>query len=162
MKTRKITQLTMLLAMSILINIIEPAYFISGIPGVKFGVANSIGLIALYIFGQKEMWNVNLLRVVLASILRGIIFGIGFWMSLAGIILSTLFTSIAYKLNKFSPIGISVGSAYFHTIGQIAALIFLTKNIMMIYWLPVPLFVSIIAGYLTGLISNIVIKRFNK
>lgn len=162
MKIKKITQLTMLLAMSILINIIEPAYFVSGIPGVKFGVANSIGLIALYMFGHKEMWNINFLRVILASILRGIIFGIGFWMSLSGIILSTLFSSIAYKINKLSPIGISIGSAYFHTIGQIVALVFLTKNIMMIYWLPVPLFVSLIAGYLTGFISNIVIKRFKR
>jgi heptaprenyl diphosphate synthase len=155
---RRLTLMTMLLAMSILLHMVEPALPIP-VPGVKLGLANIIGLIALFLFGIKEMITINVMRVVMASLLRGILFGTGFWLSLSGVLLSTLMTILLYKQNKLSKIGLSVASGAFHGIGQIGALILINNTVMMIYWLPMLWFSSVPTGYVTGTLSVQVLKR---
>lgn len=155
---RRLTLMTMLLAMSILLHMVEPALPIP-VPGVKLGLANVIGLIALFLFGVKEMITINVMRVVMASLLRGILFGTGFWLSLSGVLLSTLVTILLYKQNKLSKIGLSVASGAFHGIGQIGALILINNTVMMIYWLPMLWFSSVPTGYVTGTLSVQVLKR---
>ena len=63
------TLVTMLLAISVFIHMIEPAVPL-GIPGVKFGLANTIGLITLELFDAKTMLRVNLMRVLISTLLR--------------------------------------------------------------------------------------------
>jgi heptaprenyl diphosphate synthase len=155
---RSLTLMTMLLAMSILLHMVEPALPIP-VPGVKLGLANIVGLIALFLFGIKEMITINVMRVVMASLLRGILFGTGFWLSLSGVLLSTLVTILLYKQNKLSKIGLSVASGAFHGIGQIGALILINNTVMMIYWLPMLWFSSVPTGYVTGTLSVQVLKR---
>lgn len=155
---RRLTLMTMLLAMSILLHMVEPALPIP-VPGVKLGLANIVGLITLFLFGVKEMVTVNVMRVVMASLLRGILFGTGFWLSLSGVLLSTLVTILLYKQNKLSKIGLSVASGAFHGIGQIGALILINNTVMMIYWLPMLWFSSVPTGYVTGTLSVQVLKR---
>ena len=155
---RRLTLMTMLLAMSILLHMVEPALPIP-VPGVKLGLANIVGLITLFLFGVKEMVTVNVMRVVMASLLRGILFGTGFWLSLSGVLLSTLVTIVLYKQNKLSKIGLSVASGAFHGIGQIGALILINNTVMMIYWLPMLWFSSVPTGYVTGTLSVQVLKR---
>lgn len=155
---RRLTLMTMLLAMSILLHMVEPALPIP-VPGVKLGLANIVGLITLFLFGVKEMITVNVMRVVMASLLRGILFGTGFWLSLSGVMLSTLVTILLYKQNKLSKIGLSVASGAFHGIGQIGALILINNTVMMIYWLPMLWFSSVPTGYVTGTLSVQVLKR---
>lgn len=155
---RRLTLMTMLLAMSILLHMVEPALPIP-VPGVKLGLANVVGLIALFLFGVKEMITINVMRVVMASLLRGILFGTGFWLSLSGVMLSTLVTILLYKQNKLSKIGLSVASGAFHGIGQIGALILINNTVMMIYWLPMLWFSSVPTGYVTGTLSVQVLKR---
>lgn len=155
---RRMTLMTMLLAMSILLHMVEPALPIP-VPGVKLGLANIVGLITLFLFGVKEMVTVNVMRVVMASLLRGILFGTGFWLSLSGVMLSTIVTILLYKQNKLSKIGLSVASGAFHGIGQIGALILINNTVMMIYWLPMLWFSSVPTGYVTGTLSVQVLKR---
>jgi len=155
---RRLTLMTMLLAMSILLHMVEPALPIP-VPGVKLGLANIVGLITLFLFGVKEMVTVNVMRVVMASLLRGILFGTGFWLSLSGVMLSTIVTILLYKQNKLSKIGLSVASGAFHGIGQIGALILINNTVMMIYWLPMLWFSSVPTGYVTGTLSVQVLKR---
>jgi heptaprenyl diphosphate synthase len=95
----------------------------------------------------------------MASLLRGILFGTGFWLSLSGVLLSTLVTILLYKQNKLSKIGLSVASGAFHGIGQIGALILINNTVMMIYWLPMLWFSSVPTGYVTGTLSVQVLKR---
>lgn len=158
-RTSQLTLLTMLVAMAILLHSIEPAVPI-GIPGVKFGLANAIALIAYYIFDTKKMLQLNLMRVLISSIIRGIFPGIGFWLSFSGVLLSSLAMIIFRRITKMSPIGISVASALFHNVGQIMALMFINKTLGMIYWLPFMLFTAIPTGLITGYISLLVLKRF--
>ena len=155
------TLVTMLLAISVFIHMIEPAVPL-GIPGVKFGLANTIGLITLELFDAKTMLRVNLMRVLISTLLRGIIFGIGFWLSLFGVILSSLAVILFSKTTKLSPIGLSVASATFHNIGQILELILINKIWAMIYYLPFLLITGIPTGILTGYIVMLVLSRLKK
>ena len=156
--TRRLTLITMLLAMSIMLHMIEPSLPIP-VPGVKLGLANVLGLVALVLFGVKEMIILNFMRVLIASLLKGIIFGTGFWLSLTGVILSTIVSIFFYKQDKLSIVGISMASAAFHGLGQILALIFINQTVYMIYWLPVLWFSSIPTGLLTGFLAIEILKR---
>ncbi len=160
-KVMNMTLVTMLLAISVFIHMIEPAVPL-GIPGVKFGLANTIGLITLELFDAKTMLRVNLMRVLISTLLRGIIFGVGFWLSLFGVILSSLAVILFSKTTKLSPIGLSVASATFHNIGQILALILINKIWAMIYYLPFLLITGIPTGILTGYIVMLVLSRLKK
>jgi len=159
--TRRLTLVTMLLAMSILLHMLEPSLPIA-IPGVKLGLANILGLVALYLFGAKQMLMLNFMRVLIASLLRGILFGTGFWLSLTGVALSSLISIVLVKRNKLSPIGVSVGSSAFHGLGQILALMLINQTAMMIYWLPLLWFSAVPTGLVTGALTVEVLKRLRK
>ena len=77
-QVRKITRLAMLLALGVLLNYTEavllPTAFIS--PGVKLGLANTVGLIVLYLYDDKTYMFYGLMRVMMTSLFTG--FGFNF------------------------------------------------------------------------------------
>lgn len=159
-KTQRMTVLTMLLGMALIVNMIEPVFAI-GLPGVKLGLANVLGLIALYFFGVREMFIVNIMRVLIVSLLRGtFLVGTGFWLALIGTLLSCIAVTFFHRFTKMSPIGISTASATFHNIGQIAVIIVITNMPLMITWLPVMLMTGIPTGVLTGYLVKSINQRF--
>lgn len=154
------TTITMLLAMSILLHMIESMIPIPiPVPGVKLGFANIIGLITYYLFGFKIMFTMNIMRVLLASLMRGILFGTPFWLSLGGVILSSLMMTMFAKTTKMSTLGVSVASATFHCIGQILVAMIIIKTVFMMFYLPVLLFLSVPTGIFTGMIAKQVLSR---
>lgn len=155
---KKLMIITMLMAMSIVFHIVEPVLPIP-VPGVKLGLANIIGLIALFMFGVKTMFAVNVSRVMIASLLRGILFGTGFWVSLSGVVLSTAVVALLFKSNKFSIVGLSIAAAAFHNMGQIFMIMFIYASVFMIYWMPPLIWLSIPAGLLTGTLAAGVLSR---
>ena len=97
-RTQRMTTITMLTAVSILFHMIESMIPVPvPVPGFKLGLANIVGLIAYYLFDARVMLSVNIMRVVLASLLRGMLFGTGFWLSMCGVLLSTLACILARK-----------------------------------------------------------------
>ena len=157
-RTKRLTILAMLVTMSILLQIIEPVFPLP-VPGVKLGLANIMGLITLYMFSHKEMIGVNILRVVLASMLRGIIFKTAFWLSLSGVLLSTFAVIVLRKVTPMSIVGLSVASSAFHCLGQIIGVMFIYQTVYMVSYLPIMWIMSIPAGIFTGMISVQVLKR---
>lgn len=156
--TRTFTLLTMLSAIAIIINIIE-SYFIPPLQfGIRFGLANTISLIAIYYLGYKEMLMVNFMRLVVANILKGLIFSTAFWVGGLGIVLSTITLIIFYFL-KSSIIFSSVFSALAHSFGQMIVIIFLYNNVNIGSLLPVLVATSVISGILTGIIASNAINR---
>lgn len=157
-KTQRLTVLTMLLAMAIVVNMIEPIIPI-GLPGVKLGLANVLGLLAFYFFGAKEMFVVNLLRVVTASLLRATFLGTGFWLAFVGALFSSLMIIVFDALTPMSEVGISCVSATFHNIGQILVIILITSQVVMITYLPIMLLLGIPTGIVTGYLVKSVNHR---
>ena len=63
--TKKIVRLALFLALGVVLNIIESMLpILIPIPGVKLGIANTIGLIVLYYYGPKEYTLIGFLRVL--------------------------------------------------------------------------------------------------
>lgn len=157
-KVKNMMIITMLMAMSIVFHLIEPVLPIP-VPGVKLGLANILGLIALKLFGVKTMYAVNLSRVLIASLLRGILFGTGFWVSLSGVLLSSTFVMLLHRTSKFSVLGLSIAAAAFHNVGQVLMIMFIYSSIFMIYWMPPLIWLSIPTGLLTGILAIGALQR---
>ena len=159
MDTKKIINISMLLAISVVLSIIESfiPIFSGIIVGVKLGLANIIIIYALYKYGFKDALYITILRVILVGILRTGILSITFMFSITGAILSIIMMSL-FKLTKLSIAGVSIIGSISHVIGQtiIASIIL---NINIVYYLPYLLIFSCITGFIIGLISKEIIKE---
>lgn len=158
MDIKKCARLSMFTSLAIILNIIESFIPFFNIPGIKIGLANTVVVTALYLYGTKEAFYVSILRVVVVGILRTGIFSITFLFSLSGAVLSMIVMSLLKKTNLFSMIGISIVGSVFHSIGQIIMAFFILKNASVFYYLPVMLVLSIITGVVIGMISKEIVK----
>lgn len=161
-KTKRMTTITMLIAISILFHMVESMIPVPvPIPGFKLGLANIVGLIALYLFDGKVMLEVNILRVILASLLRGMLFGTSFWLSLCGVLFSSFITILAYRKSPLSIYGVSVAGSVFHSVGQVIAVTFIYQQFFMQAILPILMILAIPTGLSMALISKQVLKRIH-
>ena len=71
MEMKKYTRLSMLLALSVVLNIVENMIplFNGNVPGIKLGMANIVILFVLYMYGFKDALFLSIVRVFLVSIL---------------------------------------------------------------------------------------------
>lgn len=162
-RTLKMMQLTMLLAMSIILHFIDQSIQLPvAVPGIKLGLANIMGIMALYMFGYKEMIVINVLRVLLSGLLRGTIFSIGFWISLGGVVLSTVAVMLVYHLFKSSMILLSVISSIAHCIGQLLVVAYFYQTINMFWNLPLMLVFGVPTGVLTGFVAQEAYQRIRR
>lgn len=153
---KKEIRIAMLLAFSIVLNILESFIPIFNIPGIRIGLANIPILVTLYIYGFKDAIYVSILRVFVVGILRTGLFSTTFWFSLFGSIFSIISMILIKKLN-LSIIGVSIFGSFMHNIGQlIAAFIFINTN--MLYYLPFLTILCIITGVFIGIISKETIR----
>lgn len=157
MSVKRVCVLAMMLAIAIVLNILES--FLPMIPGVKLGLANIIILIMLYEMKPTEALLVDLLRILLASLLRGNLLSPTFFMALSGGIISFLTMFLFTKIKCFSPIGVSVIGAVSHTAGQIVVAILLLHTTKVVYYLPFIALLSIVTGVLNGILVKVYLKR---
>ncbi len=156
---KKFTRLTMLLALSVVLNIIESFIPIfSSIPGLKLGLANIIILVVLYLYSFKDALYISLLRIILVGILRTGLFSTTFFFSLGGAILSLVSMYLVRK-TKLSIIGVSVVGSIFHSAGQVLVAIIFLKNTYILYYVPWLLLFSIPTGIVVGLTSKIILNN---
>jgi heptaprenyl diphosphate synthase len=162
METKKITQLAMLLALAIVLNIIENIIpvFSGFIPGAKIGIANIIILFVLYAYSFKDALYVSILRVFLVGILLTGIFSPTFFFSASGAILSVTAMYLVKEYTKLSIIGVSIVGAIFHSIGQILVAIIILNTNSVIYYLPWLLLFSLPSGIFVGIIAKNMLNRF--
>ena len=157
-KTKRFSYLAIMSALAIVINIIENLFIPPFSFGIRFGLANIISLVTLKKTGIKDMLIVVLLRLTLGNLIKGTIFGIPFWISSLGIVLSTIIIIILDKLNA-SILFTSMMSSIFHTLGQVLVVCFIYSNVNIIVLLPVLIISSLATGVLTGIITKEVLKR---
>ena len=162
MELKKYTRLSLLIALSVVLSLIESVIpiFNGFIPGLKLGLANTIILFVLYKYTLKDCLYVSLIRVFIVGILRTGIFSVNFFFSLVGALTSIAMMYIFKKITKLSIIGISIIGSIFHSIGQIIVALIFVRNINMLYYLPWLLLFSIPTGIITGIISKELIKCF--
>ena len=104
------------------------------------------------------MTTINIMRVVLANLITGTIFGTKFFIALGGIVLSSIALIILKKL-KCSIVFSSIISALAHMIGQILVVSFIYGTLNMFLAFPLYIVSAVGTGVLTGIIANEVLKR---
>ena len=161
---KKFTRLSMLLALSVALNVIETSLplFNGYIPGLKLGLANIVTLFIIYQFILKDAFYVGILRVFLVGILRTGLFSTTFFFSLSGVIFSIICMYLAKNFLKLSIVGVSIVGSIAHSTGQVLTSILLLQMSSMIYYLPWLLLFSIPTGVLVGLICKQLIKFYDE
>ncbi len=159
MKTKKLTQLSLLSAIALTIFMVEaqiPA--LVPIPGVKLGLANIVTVFTVFALGAKEGIAVLFVRIFLGAVFAGnfstIFYSAGGGACAIGvtILLKKLLTS-----NQLWVAGCL--GAIAHSIGQMAVAITLLSTPSLIVYLPVMVVISIITGLFTGLCAQFLVNR---
>lgn len=127
------------------------------VPGVKLGIANIATMIVMYKLGVKPAVIVSILRIVLSSILFGNIAMMIY--SFGGALLSIITMSLLKKAKLFSTVGVSVGGALAHNMGQLIVAVFVLENVKIMYYIPVLIISGGVAGAVIGIITANLIKR---
>ena len=162
MNVKKSVILAFLVTAGILLQLLESFVGVFMIvPGYKIGLANIAGLFALYMYDEKSMAYVSLLRIFLSSLMQGTLFSVSFWLSLSGGLLACLAMIIAYKSKAFSIYGVSRLGASFHNIGQVIAITWIYQQYFMQLFLPILLALSIVSGILIAVICKKVLSHIN-
>jgi len=159
MNTRKLTKLSMLTALSLILFIIEmriPA--LSPVNGVKLGLANIITVYAVYVFKPQEAAMMLAVRIILGAAFSGnpsaLIYSVsGAVLCLLGMIM--LRHTVPLKYIWLS----SICGAMLHNTGQILAAAVVTRSFAVFAYYPVLLVSGTIAGLFTGICAGLVIKR---
>lgn len=154
MKTKRITLLSILLALSIILSVVDSMLSSVIIPfvGVKLGLANIATILIMYRFNSKDALLLAVTRIVLVALVRGSALQT-LMMSLSGGMLAFLFMYLSKKVNLFSLLGVSVMGAVGHSIGQIVMAMIWVSRIEVGVALPYVLLLSVPTGVLTGLLS---------
>ena len=158
-RTKRIVYLALLAAMAVVLHTIDH-YISAPLPlGVKFGLANIISLVAVEIYGAKEMFAINFFRVMISGLMTGSIMSYPFFMSCGGVFLSSIVLALLKKLNKLPPVSVSIIAAIFHNIGQLTVLAFVLSSKAFYSYIFVMMISSIPTGIITGMVSLEILKR---
>ena len=161
--THKIVRLAIFLALGIVLNIVESLIPIPiAVPGIRLGLANTMGLIVLYFYSPKEYIAIGFLRVFFVALLRTGLGSVAFILSLSGWLISTLVTLLIYYLKKASIYGLSITSALFHQVGQIIMVMIIYQLPEMVNYLPVLLITGGVSGALVGFITSRILKLLSR
>lgn len=132
---------------------------LTAVPGGKLGIANSITVIVLYIFGAPYALAVSIVRVIVSCMLYG---GINAFMySFAGaLVSSTAMICIKKFLDKrITPVGISVVGAAFHNTAQVAVAWCILRSSALAWYLACLLLIALVSGTACGWIARECINR---
>ncbi len=161
-KTQKMVFMALLSAIAIVLHSIEAMLHLPLPLGMKLGLANIISLVVIEFYGVKEMFVVNIFRVVVSGLLTGLFGQMPFFISCGGVFLSSIALAIVKKLTSLPMISTSIMAAVFHNIGQVAVVsIFYAQPAIMSY-VFILMASSIPTGILTGMCAIQILKRVDK
>ena len=161
MPVKKLTQLSLLTAIALIIFIIELRIpHIVPIPGVKLGLANIVTVYAMYHYSPKETLMILSVRILLGSVFGGNISAIMY--SLSGALLCFCGMLILKRLIDEKYIWIcSIIGAVLHNTGQIITAILIMKTTAVLSYFPFLIVSGCITGAFTGICAQVLISRVN-
>lgn len=134
------------------------------VPWLRLGLSNIITLIVFLLFGLRPAILVTLLRVMVSSMITGTFPGPGFVLSLSGAITGLAGLWLSSLIPFFGITGLSVVSAFFHVLGQlaIAYYLFIKKPEVVFAIAPVLILISTVTGTINGSIASGIVKKLNE
>ena len=154
-----------LIAMALALSFAErwlPLGILVPLPGIKLGLANVVTMFALFFFNWQSALTVTVLRCLLASIFYGGMISLA--LSLSGGLLALLVMAALKKINEkwISLIGISIGGAAAHNLGQVIMAAILLQSQAVLYYLVILLLTSVVTGLLTGTIAQYLFSKLQR
>lgn len=157
--TRRLVSLALMAALSVGLHYLESLIppFVP-IPGFRLGLANIITLFVLYYYGGVSYIFVTVIKVLIVALISTS-FGITFFMSLLGSILSILISLFCFYVIRSSIYSVSALGSLFHTLGQLLAyaIFFKTWPIFSYFALLGP--ISLVTGVLMAVLVSLLIYR---
>lgn len=162
MKTKRLTELSLLTAAALIVFIIEMRLpDLSPVQGVKLGLANIFTVYAVYRFSGKEVLLIVLTRVFLGAVFSSNFFALIY--SLSGALLCLAGMLLLKKIIPQNYIWLcSIFGAVFHNTGQIAAAVIVMRSFSVMAYYPILIVSGCIAGAFTGFTAGFVLKRLEK
>ena len=164
-KIRRLCRNTMFLALCLLLSYLEAALPLNiwlPLPGFKLGLSNIIITLIFVLFSPWDAMAVSLCRISLMGLLFGNLSSFTF--SLCGGVLSYSGLWLLARLGKriFSMIGVGVGCAALHNLGQLLmAAAWLGMDLILGY-LPMLLLAALLFGTASGIMLQILLPRIEK
>jgi heptaprenyl diphosphate synthase len=153
--TRKLTFIALYTAVAVVMHYLEsllPAFFPFA-PGVKLGLANIVGLIALFTLDTPSAYIIVTVRAILGSLFGFNLFSLAYSLPSALIALTGQALAIKLLFPKVTTVGISViGSMLFNLTQLIVASLIVWTNL--IAYLPIMMLTGILTGIAVGLIAR--------
>ena len=161
MNTKKLITTAIITAFALVAFVIESAIPpVVPIYGIKLGVANIFTLFTLYTLGTKYAAAVLFIRITLGSLLTGQI--MSFIYSLSGGLLSFVLMILLKRFFSSDNLWVlSILCAIAHNVGQLTTAVLVTLTPQIFYYLPVLIASAIAAGAVTGVASQLIIKRIS-
>ena len=155
--TLKITQTALVSAVALVLSYIEMSLpdlpFV--LPGMKLGLSNIATMFALSALSLPSALVVCLVKAVFALLMRGFT---AFLMSLCGGLLSTLAMYVLIRFKKIGFVGVGIGGAFSHNLGQILVAFVLTDSGVFAYF-SVLCIASIVTGTLTAIVLYVILPK---
>ena len=157
-RIKKITTLSILITIGMILGYIENLINIVPVSGVKIGLSNVVLLYCIYKFTFAE----SLLVVVLKGVLNGILFSglmsIIYSLS-AGFVTTAVMMLLYKKTEKISIYGISMcGSCVFNIVQFFVASVLLENFLIMVnLWYVLP--ISLVTGFILGEVFRIIFLK---
>ena len=153
-KTKHLTLVAMLFALSIVLAIIEgmlPAP--NSVPGVKLGLSNIVVMFTLLNLKKTDAVMIAFLKSGFVLLTRGTIAGL---LSLSGGLSSVIVMSLLLVIfrGRATYVGLSVLGAIFHNLGQVAVASLILETSLWFYF-PVLLISGIISGVVTSVVLRV-------
>ena len=127
------------------------------VPGMRLGFANIAILAVLYLYGVRDAFIVNLIRIVLSSLLFGNINS--FFFSIAGGMVSLAVMCLLKRFGKLNIITVSAVGGVVHNIVQVLISIWVLGSVAIGYLLPVFIILGLVTGIICGIVANIFLKH---
>lgn len=163
-RIRNLTYCALFLAASVIISIAESVSGVNTLiplPGVRLGFCNIAVTACMYLVSTPGAFAISVIRPLFMFVLSGN--PVSLAMSMCGSVLSCTSLLITKKLygKIFSFAGVSCVSAVVHSIGQIAAAMIIMGDTALLWYLPILIGASSIAGSVSGCVMNLVLPRFS-
>ena len=149
-------QLTMLVAVALVLHVVESLLPPLPVPGAKVGLANVATLVCLRYLGFWPAVGVSAIRSMLGSMITGKFWGLGFWMSFVGATASAVGMGASLRLlpTDASMVWASVVGGVVHASCQLAIAVMALRQPALLFSAPVLLGLSIVTAVFIGLVCD--------
>lgn len=158
MSIQKISYTAMLTGLAVLLHYIESMIPVPiPIPGFKLGMANIVGVFALFYLGWQYYITSTISRILIVALISTG-FGTAFFLSCGGALLSIIATIFFAKVIKCNVYGTSTCAAAFHVLGQVLIYCLITQTPYLFSYFPFLSLLSMLSGFLLAIIADILLK----